>query len=113
MGLTVQEGPLVAKGYPYTLQIDTENPMFSASHSYKAQVRVKPTDASVLAEITTSNGITYISPTSLMMTIPAAATASFPVGEVWMDVVRIDVSPPIFMGFQWSIPVITPVTRSP
>lgn len=113
MGLTMQEGPLVAKGYPYTLQIETETPMFSASHTYKAQVRVKPDDATLLAEITSSLGITYISPTALMMTIPGTATASFPVGEVWMDVVRIDVSPNIFMGFQFSIPVITPVTRSP
>lgn len=113
MGVTLQEGPLIAQGYPYSLRLEASSPVFSASHAYKAQFRVKPAATSALAEITTGSGITYVSPTALDFLIPAGATASFPLGEVWTDLVRTDVSPNLFMGFQFSIPVILPVTRSP
>jgi hypothetical protein len=112
MAISVQEGPLVARGYPYSLQIEAENPMFSAAHTYKAQVRAKPDATSVLAELTTGSGITFISTKALTLAIAANATASFPLGEVWLDIVRTDVTPNLYMGFQFSIPVILPVTRS-
>lgn len=112
MAISVQEGPLVAQGYPYTLRIEAENAMFSASHTYKAHVRQKPASATMLAELITGAGIAYISELALDLTIPASATASFPLGDVWIDIVRTDTSPPIYMGFQFSVPVIQPVTRS-
>lgn len=112
MAITVQEGPLVAKGYPYTLLVEAEKPMFSASHSYKAHVRTTPASATVLAELLSGSGITFVSETKLNLIIPASATASFPLGEVWLDIVRMDVSPPQFLGFQFSVSVIMPVTRS-
>lgn len=112
MAISVQDGPLVAQGYPYSLRIESETSMFSASHSYKAHVRQKPASASLLATLITGSGILYVSDTLLDLTIPASATASFPTGEVWLDIVRTDVTPNIYMGFQFSVPVIQPVTRS-
>ena len=112
MGISLQEGPLVAQGYPYSLRIEAELPLFSASHSYRAQVRAKPAATAVLAEITSASGISFVSPNSVDLLIPASSTASFPLGEVWIDMVRTDVTPNLFMGFQLSIPVILPVTRS-
>lgn len=112
MAISVQEGPLVAQGYPYTLRIESEKPLFSSSHSYRAHVRQKPASPTVLAELVTGTGIAFVSETSLDLTIPASATASFPLGEVWLDIVRTDVTPNTYMGFQFSVPVIQPVTRS-
>lgn len=112
MAISMQEGPLVAQGYPYSLRVEAENPLFSALHSYKAQVRAKPSSGTVLAEITTGSGITFVHEKAIDLVIPASDTASFPLGEVWVDMVRTDVSPPLYMGFQFSIPVIQPVTRS-
>lgn len=112
MAISVQEGPLVAQGYPYSLRIESEGVMFSASHAYKAHVRQKPASATVLATLISGSGIAIVSETALDLTIPASDTASFPVGEVWLDIVRTDVTPNLYMGFQFSVPVIQPVTRS-
>lgn len=112
MAISVQEGPLVAQGYPYTLRIEAEKSMFSASHTYKAHVRAKPAATALLAEVTTGSGITYVSERAIDITIAPSATASFPLGEVWIDMVRTDVTPNTYMGFQFSVPVILPVTRS-
>lgn len=112
MAISVQEGPLVAQGYPYTLRIESEKPMFSASHAYKAHVRAKPASTILLAEVTSGSGIAFVSDRALDITIAGNATASFPLGEVWIDIVRTDVTPNLYMGFQFSVPVIQPVTRS-
>lgn len=112
MAISVQDGPLVAQGYPYSLRIESEKPMFSASHTYRAHVRQKPSSTSFLAELNTGSGITFVSETALDLTIPANATASFPLGEVWLDIIRTDVTPNLYMGFQFSVPVIQPITRS-
>lgn len=112
MAISVQEGPLVAQGYPYTLRIESEKSMFSSSHTYKAHVRAKPASNTLLAEVTSGSGISVVNDKALDITIPANATASFPLGEVWIDMVRTDVTPNLYMGFQFSVPVILPVTRS-
>lgn len=111
MAISVQEGPVVAQGYPYSLRIEAETPMFSASHAYKAHVRAKPSATERLAEVTSASGITFVSESAIDILIPANATASFPLGEVWIDMVRTDVTPNLYMGFQFSVPVIQPVTR--
>lgn len=112
MAISVQDGPLVAQGYPYSLRIESEKPLFSASHTYKAHVRLKPASPTILAELVTGTGIVFVSETALDLTIPANATASFPLGDVWLDIVRTDVTPNLYMGFQFSVPVIQPITRS-
>lgn len=112
MAVSVQEGPLVAQGYPYTLRIEADLPLFSAAHAYKVQARAKPSASAVLAEITSASGVVFVSENAIELTFPGTATASFPLGEVWFDMIRTDVTPNLFMGFQVAVAVIQPVTRS-
>lgn len=72
------------------------------------QVRQEP-GAAVLATLTTDNGgLARVSDTELMVSISAAATATFPVGYVYGDVVRL--SDGVYFIPSIMFPVRKPVT---
>lgn len=112
MSVTVSEGPAIAVGYEYRLQIETNAPVFPPGCSLVAQVRAKVSDSAVIATLTTANGgLTRIADAIVEIAIPPAATAALPAGSVVMDMVRTDLSPDRHLNFTLEIPVIRPVTR--
>jgi hypothetical protein len=112
MGLSTQDGLPIAQGYPWSFPIQTEAALFPAGSTFKAQVRAKPASASVLAEATTGNGgITRVSDTQVTLYFDGATTAGFPLGTVWIDMVRTDLAPNTHLGFWLEVPVLQPVTR--
>lgn len=112
MSVSVTDGPAIAAGYEYKVQVETNSPVFPVGCALTAQVRSKVGDAAVIATLTTANGgLTRISDTVVEITIPPAATANLGAGSVFMDMVRTDLNPDRHLNFNLEIPVIKPVTR--
>lgn len=112
MSSSIVEGPAILVGYAYRLQIETEAPLFAEGCILHAHIRVKPSAAEILAELSSQDGsLRRLSDHLLDLTIPPAATAVMPVGHVVLDMVRRDVTPALPLGFSLEIPVMLPVTR--
>ena len=109
---TVTEGPAVLIGYAWRLQIEAEAAVFADGASYAGQVRGRPSDAEVLATLTSADhGIMRISETVLELTLRPDQTAGLAPGRVVLDLVRTDLAPDLHLGFLLELPVILPVTR--
>lgn len=112
MSIVVSEGPAIVAGYEYKLQIEADSPIFPAGCTLAAQVRLKVSDSSVIATLSTANGgLVRITDTVVEIIIPPTATSSLAAGSVFMDMVRTDLSPDRHLNFNLEIPVIRPVTR--
>lgn len=112
MSIFVSEGPAIVAGYEYKLQIEADSPIFPAGCTLAAQVRLKVSDSSVIATLSTANGgLVRITDTIVEIIIPPTATSSLAAGSVFMDMVRTDLSPDRHLNFNLEIPVIRPVTR--
>lgn len=108
----VANGPAILIGYGYRLQIETEVPLFPEGADLVAQVRQKPSAADILATLTSAEGHLLREGDHLLtLTIPAAFTTDLSVGSVVLDLVRLDVTPALPLGFILEIPVMLPVTR--
>ena len=109
---TLSEGPAVLIGYAWRLQIEAEAPAFTQGAAYAGQVRLRPSDAAVLATLTSADGgILRISDTVLELALRADQTAALMPGRIVLDLVRTDLDPSLHLGFFLEIPVILPVTR--
>ena len=113
MTISSQDGPIIFAGYPWALRVTTEAAKFPVGATFRAQVRVKPSSTSALAEMTTANsGVARVDDYNADLVLTDIQTAAFPTtGSVWIDLVRTDQSPSRHLGFLLEVPVALPVTR--
>ncbi|CUH61542.1 hypothetical protein [Thalassobacter stenotrophicus] len=112
MSVAIVEGPAILVGYAYRLDLEAETPLFPEIADIIAQVRIKPSATDILATLRTDDEtLTRQSDCLLSLTIPAPYTANLEPGSVVLDMVRVDVSPTLPLGFLLEIPVMLPVTR--
>ncbi|THD71832.1 hypothetical protein E7681_17130 [Thalassobius vesicularis] len=109
---TLSEGPAILVGYAWRLQIEAEAPVFVEGASYAGHLRLKPSDPTLLAELTSADGgIQHVTATVLELSLTPSQTASLTPGRVVLDLVRTDLEPDLHLGFFLEIPVMLPVTR--
>ena len=109
---TLSEGPAILVGYAWLLQIEAEAPVFVEGASYAGHLRLKPSDPTLLAELTSADGgIQHVTATVLELSLTPSQTASLTPGRVVLDLVRTDLEPDLHLGFFLEIPVMLPVTR--
>jgi hypothetical protein len=109
---TMTEGPAVMIGYPWRLQIEAAAPVFVEGAAYAGQLRVRPSNPTVLATISSAEGgVTWVSDTVLELALRPDQTLGLAPGRVVLDLVRVDVDPDLHLGFFLEIPVMLPVTR--
>ena len=109
---TLSEGPAILLGYAWRLQIEAEAPVFADAASYAGHLRLKPSDPTLLAELSSADGgIEHITDTVLELSLTPARTAGLTPGRVVLDLVRTDLEPDLHLGFLIEIPVMLPVTR--
>ena len=109
---TLSEGPAILIGYAWRLQIEAEAPVFAEAASYAGHLRLKPSDPTLLAELSSADGgIEHVKETVLELSLTSSQTASLTPGRVVLDLVRTDLEPDLHLGFLIEIPVILPVTR--
>ena len=109
---TLSEGPAILIGYAWRLQIEAEAPVFAEGASYAGHLRLKPSDSTLLAELTSADGgIEHISDMVLELSLTPSQTAGLSPGRVVLDLVRTDLVPDLHLGFLIEIPVTLPVTR--
>ncbi|KGK99842.1 hypothetical protein [Thalassobacter sp. 16PALIMAR09] len=112
MSVAIVEGPAILIGYAYRLDLEAEASLFPETADIIAQVRIKPSATDILATLTTADGtLIRQSDCLLSLTIPAQYTANLEPGSVVLDMVRVDVSPALPLGFLLEIPVMLPITR--
>lgn len=109
---TLSEGPAILIGYAWRLQIEAEAPVFAEGASYTGHLRLKPSDPTLLAELSSADGgIQHITATVLELSLSPSQTASLTPGRLVLDLVRTDLEPDLHLGFLLEIPVMLPVTR--
>jgi len=109
---TTTEGPAVLIGYPWRLQIEAAAPVFVEGAAYGGQLRVRASDPTVLATLSSAEGgVLRVSDTVLELALRPDQTAGLAPGRVVLDLVRIDLDPDLHLGFFLEIPVMLPVTR--
>lgn len=109
---TTTEGPAVLIGYPWRLQIEAAAPVFVEGAAYGGQLRVRASDPTVLATLSSAEGgVLRVNDTVLELALRPDQTAGLAPGRVVLDLVRIDLDPDLHLGFFLEIPVMLPVTR--
>lgn len=109
---TTAEGPVILIGYAWRLQLEAEAPVFVDGARYAGQLRLKPSDPNVLAELTSATGsILRVTDTVLELALTPEQTAGLQPGRVVLDLVRTDLASDLHLGFLLEIPVLLPVTR--
>ena len=109
---TLSEGPAILIGYAWRLQIEAEAPVFVDGASYAGHLRLKASDPTLLAELSSADGgIEHITDTVLELFLTPSQTAVLSPGRVVLDLVRTDLEPDLHLGFLLEIPVMLPVTR--
>ena len=109
---TLSEGPAILIGYAWRLQIEAEAPVFAEGASYTGHLRLKPSDPTLLAELSSADGgIQHITATVLELSLTPSQTTVLTPGRVVLDLVRTDLEPDLHLGFLLEIPVMLPVTR--
>ena len=109
---TLSEGPAILIGYAWRLQIEAEAPVFADGASYTGHIRLKPSDPTLLAELSSADGgIQHITATVLELSLTPSQTTVLTPGRVVLDLVRTDLEPDLHLGFLLEIPVMLPVTR--
>ena len=109
---TLSEGPAILIGYAWRLHIEAEAPVFTEGASYAGHLRLKPSDPTLLAELSSADGgIARITDTVLELSLNPSQTAALTPGRVVLDLVRTDLEPDLHLGFLIELPVMLPVTR--
>lgn len=112
----IQDGRPISAGYRWRQRVivTADEPVFPVGSTFRAQVRAKPNAPDpALATLTTANGgIVRVDDDTIDLVISGDVTADFPVGSVFLDLVRTDGDEPDPVGVRLEIPVIQPVTRS-
>jgi len=138
-GGRVQRGPGIAVGYPWTLYVRAEGPLFDPSARYVMQVRRRVEDSVLITTLDTRNGTIVITDEeNMVLEMPASDTSKMRPGSVFMDFAKVEgeaerpdsVLPGAdldldfvgseywaeeeritYVGIQLEVPVFTPVTR--
>ena len=109
---TLSEGPAILIGYAWRMQIEAEASVFAEGASYTGHLRIKPSDLTLLAALSSANGgIQHITATVLELSLTPSQIAVLTPGRVVLDLVRTDLEPDLHLGFLIEIPVMLPVTR--
>ena len=112
MIVTTTEGPAILVGYQYHLRLEAEAPLFPTGALFIGHMRVKPSDAQILAVISSADGgVTRVSDCVVDLTLSPSQTAGLTPGRVVLDLVRIDLEPDLHLGFSLELPVLLPITR--
>ena len=112
MIVTTSEGPAILVGYQYHLRLEAEAPLFPIEALFTGHMRAKPSDAQILAVISSADGsVVRVSDYAIDLTLSPAQTAGLTPGRVMLDLVRIDLDPDLHLGFSLELPVLLPVTR--
>ena len=116
MGTTTQNVAALARGYPYTIQLqvrpesDGDISPFPEGCTLIADVAIYAGGAAVATLSTDDGTIARIGDDTIELRIPAAATERLTNTTAQIDVVRTDTSPDQWLGLQLSLPVIQPIT---
>ena len=112
MIVTTTEGPAILVGYQYHLRLEAEAPLFPIGAAFTGHVRAKPSDAQVLAVISSADGgVSRVSDCVVDLALSPAQTTGLAPGRVMLDLVRIDLEPDLHLGFSLELPVLLPITR--
>ena len=102
---------------PFSLAMPTDwilklKRLFPEAAQIITHVRLKPSAADVLATLSTADGtLIRRSDCLLSLSIRAQDTGRFAPASVVLDMVRVDTSPALPLGFLLEIPVMLPITR--
>jgi hypothetical protein len=109
------EGPPIVRGYPWRLELSAAGQaLFPLAATFLAHVRPSRGSDSLLATLTTQNGgITRIADDTVVLEIPALATADMTSTHVELDLVDTSIAPGTYLNIWMRVPVIQPVTRMP
>ena len=87
-------------------------PPFPAGVALTAHVRRRVDDATPLATLTSANGgLVRTSETSVDVVIAGDVSASWTPGDVLLDIVRTDLTPPEHLNIRMIVSVAMPITR--
>ena len=112
MIVTTTEGPAILVGYQYRLRLEAEAPLFPAGALFTGHMRTKPSDAQLLAVISSADGgVVRVDDHVIDLTLSPTQTAGLTPGRVVLDLVRIDFDPDLHLGFSLELPVLLPITR--
>lgn len=102
---TLSEGPAILIGYAWRLQIDAEAPVFADGANYAGHLRLKPSDPTLLAELSSADGgIEHITDRVLELSLTPSQTAALTPGRVVLDLVRTDLEPDLHLAFSSKFP---------
>jgi hypothetical protein len=106
------EGPAILVGYQYHLRLEAEAPLFPTGALFTGHMRAKPSDAQLLAVISSADGgVVRVDDHVIDLTLSPTQTAGLIPGRVVLDLVRIDLEPDLHLGFSLELPVLLPITR--
>lgn len=117
------KGKIISAGYDWSIRVQFTDVAtdFPLGATFRAHVRANVDSKAVLADLTTANGcITRVDNKTIDIKIPgdisktwSVKSAEKPAGltSVVFDVVRTDLTPDVYLGFQVTIPVARPITR--
>lgn len=111
---TTQEVVPVARGYayPFRLKVAGPEPIFPVGSTFRAELRPYPGAATAAGVLTTASGtLARIDDETLEVRLTAAMTAAFRNTVVYLDLVRTDPSPDVWVGVQLRLPVVVPITQ--
>lgn len=118
MGTTTQNVAALARGYPYTIQlqvrpeVDGDTGPFPEGCTLIADVAIYVGGTAVATLSTDDGSIVRIGDDTIELRIPAAATALLTETTAQIDLVRSDTSPDQWLGLQLSLPVVQPITAA-
>jgi hypothetical protein len=118
LGTTTQNVAALARGYPYTIQLQVRPEVggdispFPEGCTLIADVAIYAGGAAVATLSTDDGTIARIGDDTIELRIPGAATALLTNTTAQLDVVRTDTSPDQWLGLQVSLPVVRPITAA-
>jgi hypothetical protein len=118
LGTTTQNVAALARGYPYTIQlqvrpeVDGDISPFPAGCTLIADVAVYAGGTAVATLSTDDGTIARIGDDTIELRIPASATERLTNTTAQIDLVRSDTSPDQWLGLQLSLPVVQPITAA-
>lgn len=109
------QGKAIQTGCEWRLKIEILSSAlqaFPADAKFAASIRRENADGEELTRLTTDNGgIIRVNGNTLELVLLAGASAVWTEGSVVMDIIRTDLSEPIHLGFDLTVPVKRTITR--
>lgn len=112
MTTTIEQGIALVAGYLWSIRIEMDEAAFPVGVAVKGQVRYKVADPIVLAHLSTIDGsLIRVNDTQIDVIIDGDISKDWKAGDVVFDLVRTDLDPDQYLGFQMVVPVVRTVTR--